>query len=223
VLELGRAIAREISAPDEHNFSGKWIAHYLAERIEAAKTDPDVRTECVNLILKLWETRRNFPSGDPFEQYQSLLSALKSHLLGEPRFRVHFEGYRSAISSSCDETWLTSASEIDSTSSHLVALLVREAASEAGLHTDSVLELAAAIDQDIETETIIAIRAALFDEEPDDEDQARLKRPAAEDRLEEALSRLEATIQAIRSMRASPRKRAKKRGSARKSKNEADR
>jgi hypothetical protein len=65
VLELGRLLASELEHTDT---LGRWIAHYLAERMSGLqqKTESEraiAEAEVVDLILRLWALRRQLPGG----------------------------------------------------------------------------------------------------------------------------------------------------------------
>jgi hypothetical protein len=64
-LELGRLLASELEHTDT---LGRWIAHYLAERMTRLqqKTESEraiAEAEVVDLILRLWALRRQLPGG----------------------------------------------------------------------------------------------------------------------------------------------------------------
>ena len=65
MLELGRLLASELEHTDT---LGRWIAHYLAERMTRLqqKTESEraiAEAEVVDLILRLWALRRQLPGG----------------------------------------------------------------------------------------------------------------------------------------------------------------
>lgn len=65
LLELGKRLASELEHTDT---LGRWIAHYLAERLSSLqqKTESEraiAETEVADLILRLWALRRQLPGG----------------------------------------------------------------------------------------------------------------------------------------------------------------
>ncbi len=60
----------------------RWLAHYLAEIIEAAKNESDatrrsrLRRECADLVLAIWKHREHWPRGQPFKALGSLVQEL---------------------------------------------------------------------------------------------------------------------------------------------------
>jgi len=85
----------------------RWMAHYLAETLEAAKTETDptrrnrLRRECADLILTIWKHREHWPRGQPFRA----LGALVKELSTEPSpFDLHADPH----------DWGTLIKELDS-------------------------------------------------------------------------------------------------------------
>ncbi|THF60378.1 hypothetical protein [Pseudothauera rhizosphaerae] len=68
---------------------GRWLAHYLAEKMESAASAPEgaagesARRECVDLILRLWERRQTWPLSAPLKDVADRLEEL---LRPKPRF-----------------------------------------------------------------------------------------------------------------------------------------
>jgi hypothetical protein len=84
VLDLGRALVEELGLDPGVDTLSRWMAHYIAELIEDAKTAkveerPAKLTKCADAILKLWERRHQLPNGKrPFEDLEPILRALES-------------------------------------------------------------------------------------------------------------------------------------------------
>ena len=157
ILEFGSLIAKDIGAKQEKNITGKWIAHCLAERIEAAKSDPAIESECADLILKLWSSRRQFPSGDPFGSYEKLIDGLKELFCDEPRISI--AGYSPSLRKDSPEgKWLQVAYEIDRQSRCLIASAVKEAVKCTDAKNEELLAMAAKLAPDLQTEALIELR-----------------------------------------------------------------
>jgi hypothetical protein len=67
VTALGQHLA---SALDEHDFLGRWMSHYVAEVLaksdrEIGQARDDARREAFDVILQLWERRRDLPAAQP--------------------------------------------------------------------------------------------------------------------------------------------------------------
>ena len=63
---------------------GRWMAHYVADLMDAAENAPSAQTEaardrCCDAILKLWAHRAGLPDGKrPFEDLEPIMRALES-------------------------------------------------------------------------------------------------------------------------------------------------
>lgn len=81
VLELGRAIVRQLELDRRGELPSRWMAHHLAELITAAQTasgEPKQQAEdrAAELILKLWVNRRALPT--PADPLHGHLAAIKT-------------------------------------------------------------------------------------------------------------------------------------------------
>lgn len=165
VLALGWRLADDIGANEDRNTTGKWIAHHLAEKLEAAKKDPSLETECFDLILKLWASRRDFPKGDPLGRYDRLLPSLESLLRADQQY---FPGFQSDLKSQDSaQKWLDAAVKLDKLSSFLIAQFLKTAVHEMGDDDEELLELAKAIESDSQTEFITILRTFSLKDEPE--------------------------------------------------------
>ena len=152
-LKLGAELAKEISAQTEENLTGQWIAQYLAERLQAAEKDPSIRPECADLILRLWASRRNYPTGDPLKEYAAAALALKKIGSGAPRyFGNHFN--HQLQDPDTESPYLQAAIQLDEASSYIIAHLINLAA-EATADNEGkgeLIDLASKVAIDIEIE-----------------------------------------------------------------------
>lgn len=88
-IALGQRILEELKLNREMNTLGRWLAHYLAEKMESAASAPEdaagesMRRECVDLILRLWERRQHWPLSAPLKDAADHLEEL---LRPKPRF-----------------------------------------------------------------------------------------------------------------------------------------
>lgn len=84
VLDLGRALVKQLGLDPGVDTLSRWMAHYIAELIEsaeAAKVEdrPAKLAKCADAILSLWERRHQLPDGKrPFEDFEPILRALES-------------------------------------------------------------------------------------------------------------------------------------------------
>lgn len=88
-IALGQRILEELKLDREMDTLGRWLAHYLAEKMECAASAPDGTTgdadrrECVDLILRLWKCRQTWPLSAPLKDIADRLDEL---LAPKPRF-----------------------------------------------------------------------------------------------------------------------------------------
>lgn len=84
VLTLGRKLVDELGQEGRVDTLARWMAHYVAELIEAAENAPagerdSARRGCFEVILALWDHRAALPDGRrPFEDVEPVLRALES-------------------------------------------------------------------------------------------------------------------------------------------------
>lgn len=81
-MELGRFLARELGADDGVDTLGRWMAHYLAEQLDAAERATGAEKEKIErgvskLILDIWAQRRTLPGrADPLATYEKAAHTL---------------------------------------------------------------------------------------------------------------------------------------------------
>lgn len=141
VIALGEKLVAELELRQSTDTLGRWMAHYVAELIHAAKTAPqatrtDAEARCASAILELWDHRAALPNGTrPFESLEPLIETLKSL---DPETRAPF--YRPAIRQKAQEDgeeselsrrWLSLAQGIDDTARMLIDQAITRAAAAA--------------------------------------------------------------------------------------------
>jgi hypothetical protein len=83
IIDLGKAIVKELELDPGVDTLAKWMAHYVAEKIESAeklngKKKMHAEKECFETILKLWEHRWSIPRGKPFmKDFEPLFETLE--------------------------------------------------------------------------------------------------------------------------------------------------
>ena len=84
VLTLGRKLVDELGREPRVDTLARWMAHYVAELIDAAANAPArerevARRVCFEAILALWDHRAALPDGRrPFEDLEPVVRALES-------------------------------------------------------------------------------------------------------------------------------------------------
>lgn len=137
VLDLGRALVKELGLDPGVDTLGRWMAHYIAELIqnaEAAKTEerPYKLSACADAILELWDHRHQLPSGKrPFEEFEPILRTMESldPTDNSPRY---FRPQRSVLGETGEAgKWLELADEVDYSAKILIRYCLAEAAQAA--------------------------------------------------------------------------------------------
>ena len=84
ILEIGRALIKELALEPGDDTLCRWMAHYIAELIEGAETAtetdrPEKLAKCSEIILALWQHRYELPNGKrPFEEFEPIFRAIES-------------------------------------------------------------------------------------------------------------------------------------------------
>ena len=149
-MELGTRLADELKDLSSPSITAKWMSWHLAEVMTAAETDSSRTQECAELILKLWRARRFLPSGDPFERYKGVLSALETTLECRPDFFV-FGLSAPSKRNLGDQDLADLAWEIQHYTRILSLATLRVAVERQGLSQDDLIRLAHEIDPDAQT------------------------------------------------------------------------
>ena len=197
VLALGQKIVDELGIDQSTDTLGRWIAHYIAEKMEDAEAATgEARdkkmSECNDLILKLWAHRSDLSNGQrPFEDFEPIFRALKSLDLDDTMPRYFREARLAADLNDEDELvaqWLTMASELDYTARMLIRYCLAIAAQDAVDKSRDWVKLAEAVtkEDDIDIRIMRLITDDVDDlntEEPDDPKKRK---------IEDLLKRLEA-------------------------------
>ena len=197
VLALGKKLVDELDLDQSVDTLGRWMAHYIAEKMEAAESatgeDRDRKmSECNDAILKLWAHRSELPNGRrPFEEFGQLFRVLQSLDLDDPTPR-YFRQARSAVKQDDEDDatkrWLNIASGIDDAARVLIRYCLAIAAQEAVDKSRDWVALAQAIAEegDIDVRMVLSIAddvEVLNSESSDDTTRAK---------IEDLLKRLEA-------------------------------
>lgn len=83
IIDLGKSIVKELGLDPGVDTLSKWMAHYVAEKIELSEKligskKTKAEKECFEIILKLWENRWSVPVlRDYMNEFTPLLETLK--------------------------------------------------------------------------------------------------------------------------------------------------
>lgn len=134
VIKLGKALitllAKEVQG--DVDLLSKWMAHDIAAKITAAEADPSdeqVRRDCAQAILKLWEHRAVLPNGRrPFERYENILHTLERL---NPELARPFYLPDSIGPPGGERAWLNAAISFDKTARIMITYMLDKAAANA--------------------------------------------------------------------------------------------
>ncbi|KUO73510.1 MAG: hypothetical protein APF81_14045 [Desulfosporosinus sp. BRH_c37] len=144
IISLGKALVNELGLDQSTDTLGRWMAHYIAERITAAENATDqekskVEKECFEAVLKLWQHRAFLPNGHrPFENFEPILRALER--LDPESERTYFfdDPYKKTRGRKTDEVsqriseWIDVALGIDQVARIWIDYVFKQAANCAG-------------------------------------------------------------------------------------------
>ena len=183
IMVLGKKIVDELGMDQSNDTLGRWMAHYIAEKMEDAKAATGEAyhkkmSECSDLILKLWAHRSRLPNGNrPFEDFEPLFRVLKS-LDPDDSTPHFFRQVRSAANQNNENEsttrWLDMASELDN------------AAQKAVDKSRDWVALADAITKEADIRVVLMISKDVDDLNSEKPDDPRIRK------IEDLLKRLDA-------------------------------
>lgn len=116
---------------------GRWMAHYLAERISEAENAPErekkqIKAACAEEILRIWAHRQTMPGGfRPFRDYGPVVRTLQSLDLN-PELPRYFDRLIADADKEEDKSeakqWLNASVNIDSAAKVLIRYCLATAA-----------------------------------------------------------------------------------------------
>jgi hypothetical protein len=121
-MRLGEKLMEGLGHSTEKvNLLGRWMAHYLAELLEASKTGPieareETKAKAALLIIELWRQRSELPGASrPFREFDAVLRTLSSLDLSPSISRYYkvWETDAGSKPSKQDAPWLETMSAVD--------------------------------------------------------------------------------------------------------------
>lgn len=150
VIELGKRLVTQLDAADD--LLASWMAHHIAERIEAAENAPtrekvERQNDCAEAILQLWRYRSVLPPHlRPLGEIEPVMRTLASLDVEQTDYRYHRNALREAAVAEVDDEdtkhWLELATGIDYTARLLIQFALRAAAARAAPRAQTWVELA---------------------------------------------------------------------------------
>lgn len=136
ILEIGRALIKELALEPGDDTLCRWMAHYIAELIEGAETAtetdrPEKVAKCSEMILALWQHRYELPNGKrPFEEFEPIFRAIES-LDPDDESPRYFRAVRNASDKADINTeskkWLELAEGLDYSAKMLIRYCLEQA------------------------------------------------------------------------------------------------
>jgi hypothetical protein len=161
---LGNKIVEELGQDQSRDTLARWMAHYIAELIEAARraTGEDQQTRmdmCARAILDLWRHQTLLPTGTrPFEELAPILRTLES-LDPNPDNLRYYRLQIAAIHDDAEEEetkrWLRIAKHLDFSARILIRYCLTCAADSALNKSEEwvALSQAAGLEEEVELQT----------------------------------------------------------------------
>jgi hypothetical protein len=134
VTRLGKLLVKELSLEDSSDTLGRWMAHYLAEKMDEAskgtgKRKKEAEQACTETILALWDHRWKMSCGlQPIKSFREILETL-SAMVPENKQSYYFR-YQDEDLTPSDNHKLKRAMEIDASTRGVLEYLMSEAAKE---------------------------------------------------------------------------------------------
>lgn len=144
IINLGKALVDELGLDQSTDTLGRWMAHYIAERITAAENatgqeKSKAEKECYDGVLKLWQHRAFLPNGHrPFENFEPIFQTFER--LDPESERTYFfdDPYEKTPGRKTDEVsqdirqWIDVAFGIDQVARIWIDYVLKQAANCAG-------------------------------------------------------------------------------------------
>ncbi|RYY90844.1 MAG: hypothetical protein EOO15_00845 [Chitinophagaceae bacterium] len=153
VIELGRLLVKELELESSFDTLGRWMAHYIAEKIEAVKiaeeaARPAMEADCAKAILDLWHHRWKIQDKHrPLKDFSRLLELLRQ--IDPESFDPYYYRFAPQDKKESDNAWLNAAYDIDKAARVCLKYILTKAA-EAACSSESkaILENAEVIGPD---------------------------------------------------------------------------
>lgn len=153
VIELGKLLVKELDLENSVDTLGRWMAHYIAEKIEAAKnTDetvrPAIEAECAQAILDLWHHRWKLQERhQPLKNFSRLLELLQQ--IDPEAFDPYYYRLKQEKKKEENNFWLTAAYDIDKAARVCLKYMLSKAAQAAcSEENKAIIDVAKVINPD---------------------------------------------------------------------------
>jgi hypothetical protein len=198
ILAFGQKIVEELELDPGVDTLAKWMAHFLAEKLNSAelltgKEKEAAEKECFEIILEIWRHRWSVPVGKPFlTDFEPLFETLKKlnpnrespfFIMPKIDFNYQKEKRRNEGGTNEVENKFESALSVDRLARSIICQLLHQAVSELKLSNDRECLLRDAVDLMDHPDTEIIRFTTDYDEfekaqneEVDDERKERIEK-----------------------------------------------
>lgn len=145
VINLGKLLVQELGIEAGNDTLSRWMAHYVAEQIEAAENatgnkKSKAEQRCFETVLKLWHHQSSLPNGRrPFESFEPILNVLNK-LDPDSPLPFFCSPFNSTFNKTNDapepenenvQAWLDNVLKIDSAARVLIDFALKQAVNNA--------------------------------------------------------------------------------------------
>ncbi|QDW27217.1 hypothetical protein FFJ24_021260 [Pedobacter sp. KBS0701] len=197
IIKLGKLIVNELKMEPGVDTLGRWMAHYISEKIVAAESvsgdkKEAIDKECFDTILKIWAHRWELPSNRrPFGEFDQIFETLKK--LDPDRQTPFYTPWlpdnfrdRGLKKKTKENVWLTTALQIDKSARICIEFALKQAAETTkGKQAENYLEYSAKLAPEHDREiisTLLDRSQILFFDNFDEDEEAPIPRDTAEDK-----------------------------------------
>lgn len=197
IVKLGKLIVKELKMEPGVDTLGRWMAHYISEKIVSAETATGkkkkaIEQECYDTILKLWSHKWELPSNRrPFKEFDQIFETIKKLSPDNqasfyiPWLPDNFRDLDLKTKTKKDD-WLATALQIDKSARICMEFALQKAAEKSkGERADAYLEysskLAPVHDREIIRSLLGSNKLKFFDEYEDDDNPEVAVKPTKDE------------------------------------------
>jgi hypothetical protein len=164
IIQLGKLLVKQLDLEDSVDTLGRWMAHYLAEKIKTAenakgKLKGSAQEECFHLILELWKHRWEVNREHrPLKDFDRLLELLQK--IDPENYDSYYYRFAGEQLQKEDNPWLAAAYDIDKAARVCLKYLLSKAAEAAATEESQVLLATASV---LGPDPDIMVIQAMFD------------------------------------------------------------
>lgn len=194
IVELGEKLVDLLERDGQHDITVHWMAHYLAELMERARSANDIaraaaQRDAADLILRLWRQRAYLPPRYPLQSFEPVLTTLE-RLGSSASLWVRGKPPSEEIESDQVRAWMERAQAIDRFARQTIRICLDQAITLAETQEAAWLEQLREASAFNDSASEIIVRIISFAEDEGGDSSAEISPPA--DLIEAANDVLEA-------------------------------